>query len=190
MLPADRRRRLGRHFRAGGIRRPGAAGDHDRDGQRIFLLSQYGVRDVSGPDAGRDRRDPRACLAGNESRSICRRWSKGEWTGTMNLTEPHCGTDLGLLRTKAVKQADGRYKITGTKIFISAGEHDMSENIIHLVLARIEGAPQGTQRHLALHRAEVLAQRRRHAGRAQRGRLRLDRRENGHSRQFHLRDEL
>src|SRR5450755_3755162 len=69
----------------------------------------------------------------------------GEWTGTMNLTEPHCGTDLGLLRTKAVKQADGSYKISGTKIFISAGEHDMSDNIIHLVLARIEGAPAGTK---------------------------------------------
>src|SRR6201987_212684 len=67
----------------------------------------------------------------------------GEWTGTMNLTEPHCGTDLGLLRTKAVRQADGSFKITGTKIFISAGEHDLSENIIHLVLARIEGAPAG-----------------------------------------------
>src|SRR5690242_14895248 len=69
----------------------------------------------------------------------------GRWTGTMNLTEPHCGTDLGLLRTKAVKQADGSYQITGTKIFISAGEHDLSENIIHLVLARIEGAPAGTK---------------------------------------------
>ena len=67
----------------------------------------------------------------------------GEWTGTMNLTEPQCGTDLGLLRAKAVKQADGSYKITGTKIFISAGEHDLTENIIHLVLARIEGAPAG-----------------------------------------------
>jgi len=69
----------------------------------------------------------------------------GEWTGTMNLTEPHCGTDLGLLRTKAVKQSDGSYKITGTKIFISAGEHDLSQNIVHLVLARIEGAPAGTK---------------------------------------------
>src|SRR5579871_55249 len=67
----------------------------------------------------------------------------GRWTGTMNLTEPQCGTDLGLLRTKAVKQADGSYKITGTKIFISAGEHDLADNIIHLVLARIEGAPAG-----------------------------------------------
>ncbi len=70
---------------------------------------------------------------------------EGTWTGTMNLTEPHCGTDLGLLRSKAVKQGDGSYKISGTKIFISAGEHDLAENIIHLVLARIEGAPAGTK---------------------------------------------
>ena len=69
----------------------------------------------------------------------------GEWTGTMNLTEPHCGTDLGLLRTKAVPQGDGSYKLSGQKIFISAGEHDMSDNIIHLVIARIEGAPEGTK---------------------------------------------
>ena len=69
----------------------------------------------------------------------------GEWTGTMNLTEPHCGTDLGLLKTKAVPQGDGSYKITGQKIFISAGEHDMSKNIIHLCLARIEGAPEGVK---------------------------------------------
>jgi acyl-CoA dehydrogenase len=67
----------------------------------------------------------------------------GRWTGTMNLTEPHCGTDLGLLRTKAVKADDGSFRITGTKIFISAGEHDLTENIVHLVLARIEGAPAG-----------------------------------------------
>jgi acyl-CoA dehydrogenase len=71
--------------------------------------------------------------------------TEGTWTGTMNLTEPHCGTDLGLLRSKAMKQDDGSYKITGTKIFISAGEHDLAENIIHLVLARIEGAPAGTR---------------------------------------------
>jgi alkylation response protein AidB-like acyl-CoA dehydrogenase len=63
----------------------------------------------------------------------------------MNLTEPQCGTDLGLIRTKAVPQADGTYKITGQKIWISAGEHDMAENIIHLVLARIEGAPEGVK---------------------------------------------
>ncbi len=69
----------------------------------------------------------------------------GEWSGTMNLTEPQCGTDLGLIKTKAVPQADGSYAITGQKIFISAGEHDLTDNIIHLVLARIEGAPGGTK---------------------------------------------
>ena len=66
-----------------------------------------------------------------------------DWTGTMNLTEPHCGTDLGLMRTKAAPQDDGSYKISGQKIFISAGEHDMADNIIHLVLAKIEGGPEG-----------------------------------------------
>ena len=69
--------------------------------------------------------------------------TSGEWTGTMCLTEPHCGTDLGLMRTKAEPQLDGTYKITGNKIFISAGEHDMTDNIIHLVLARLPDAPPG-----------------------------------------------
>jgi alkylation response protein AidB-like acyl-CoA dehydrogenase len=69
----------------------------------------------------------------------------GEWTGTMNLTEPHCGTDLGLIKTKAVPQADGSFTITGTKIFISAGEHDLAENIIHLVLAKTPDAPEGSK---------------------------------------------
>jgi len=73
------------------------------------------------------------------------RMIEGTWTGTMNLTEPHCGTDLGLLRSKAVPTGNGSYKISGQKIFISAGEHDMSENIVHLVLARIEGAPEGVK---------------------------------------------
>ena len=69
----------------------------------------------------------------------------GEWLGTMNLTEPHCGTDLGLLRTRAEPQIDGSYAITGTKIFISAGDHDLSENIIHLVLAKTPGAPESSK---------------------------------------------
>ncbi|WP_338846114.1 acyl-CoA dehydrogenase C-terminal domain-containing protein [Massilia sp. W12] len=69
----------------------------------------------------------------------------GEWTGTMCLTEAHCGTDLGLLRSKAIPQADGSYAITGSKIFISAGEHDMAENIVHLVLARLPDAPEGSK---------------------------------------------
>jgi acyl-CoA dehydrogenase len=69
----------------------------------------------------------------------------GEWTGTMCLTEPHCGTDLGLIKTRAVPEPDGSYAITGQKIFISAGEHDLADNIVHLVLARIEGAPAGVK---------------------------------------------
>ncbi|MGB3807219.1 MAG: acyl-CoA dehydrogenase C-terminal domain-containing protein [Erythrobacter sp.] len=69
----------------------------------------------------------------------------GEWSGTMNLTEPHCGTDLGMIRTKAEPQADGSYSITGTKIFISAGEHDLTSNIIHLVLAKTPGAPDSSK---------------------------------------------
>jgi len=80
-----------------------------------------------------------------QKRAYVPKMAEGVWTGTMNLTEPHCGTDLGLLRTRAVPNGDGSYKISGQKIFISAGEHDMAENIIHLVLARIEGAPAGTK---------------------------------------------
>ncbi len=71
--------------------------------------------------------------------------TSGEWTGTMCLTEPHCGTDLGMLRTKAEPQGDGSYSITGEKIFISSGEHDMAANIVHLVLARLPDAPAGTK---------------------------------------------
>src|SRR3546814_14851396 len=69
--------------------------------------------------------------------------ASGKWTGTMNLTEPHCGTDLGLTRTKAEPQADGSYLISGTKIFMSAGEHDLAENTIHMVLDKIPGGPDG-----------------------------------------------
>ncbi len=69
----------------------------------------------------------------------------GEWSGTMCLTEPHCGTDLGLIKTKAVPSADGSYAVTGTKIFISAGEHDLTSNIIHLVLAKLPDAPEGVR---------------------------------------------
>jgi alkylation response protein AidB-like acyl-CoA dehydrogenase len=76
-----------------------------------------------------------------QKQTYLHKMTSGEWTGTMCLTEPHCGTDLGLMRTKAEPQADGTYKITGNKIFISAGEHDMADNIIHLVLARLPDAP-------------------------------------------------
>jgi alkylation response protein AidB-like acyl-CoA dehydrogenase len=78
-----------------------------------------------------------------QKQTYLHKMTSGEWTGTMCLTEPHCGTDLGLMRTKAEPQADGSYRITGNKIFISAGEHDMAANIIHLVLARLPDAPPG-----------------------------------------------
>ena len=70
---------------------------------------------------------------------------EGKWSGTMCLTESHCGTDLGLLKTKAVKQKDNSYKLSGQKIFITSGDHDLTENIIHLVLARVPGSPSGTK---------------------------------------------
>jgi alkylation response protein AidB-like acyl-CoA dehydrogenase len=84
---------------------------------------------------------------GTEAQKQCYlpKLTSGEWTGTMCLTEPHCGTDLGLLRTKAEPQADGTYRITGNKIFISAGEHDLVSNIVHLVLARLPDAPAGSK---------------------------------------------
>jgi alkylation response protein AidB-like acyl-CoA dehydrogenase len=78
-----------------------------------------------------------------QKQTYLHKMTSGEWTGTMCLTEPHCGTDLGLMRTKAEPQSDGTYKLTGNKIFISAGEHDMAGNIIHLVLARLPDAPHG-----------------------------------------------
>lgn len=87
-----------------------------------------------------------ALLAGGseeQKQTYVTKMINGKWSGTMNLTEPQCGTDLGLIKTKAVPQADGSYKITGQKIWISGGEQDLSENIIHLVLARIEGGPEG-----------------------------------------------
>ena len=78
-----------------------------------------------------------------QKRTYLPRLASCDWTGTMNLTEPHCGTDLGLMRTRAEPQDDGSFKVTGQKIFISAGDHDLAENIIHLVLARIPGGPAG-----------------------------------------------
>jgi alkylation response protein AidB-like acyl-CoA dehydrogenase len=78
-----------------------------------------------------------------QKQTYLHKMTSGEWTGSMCLTEPHCGTDLGLMRTKAEPQADGTYRITGNKIFISAGEHDLADNIIHLVLARLPDAPPG-----------------------------------------------
>ena len=109
----------------------------------------------------------------------------GTWTGTMNLTEPQAGSDLAAVRTRAVPQGDGTYKLYGQKIFITFGEHDYTENIIHLVLgahARRAGRREG---HLAVRRAEVPRQRRRLARRAQRRALRVDRAQARHPREPH-----
>ncbi len=116
--------------------------------------------------------------------------AEGRWTGTMNLTEPQCGTDLGLLTTRATPRDDGSYAITGQKIFISAGEHDLAENIVHLVLARIDGAPAGVKGISLFLVPKWLVERGRFARRAQWRFLRLHRREDGHSRQRDLRHEF
>jgi len=84
-----------------------------------------------------------AAASESQKKHYLPKMTSGQWTGTMNLTEPQCGTDLGLIKTKAVKHGDGSYRISGQKIWISSGEHDLAENIIHLVLARIEDAPNG-----------------------------------------------
>src|SRR5262249_31161618 len=115
---------------------------------------------------------------------------EGRWTGTMNLTEPHCGTDLGLLRTRAMPQGDGSYRLTGSKIFISGGEHDLSENIVHLVLARIEGAQPGIRGVSLFVVPKILPAADRAVGRRNSRYLRRDRREDGDPWQCHLRDEL
>ena len=110
--------------------------------------------------------------------------TSGEWTGTMCLTEAHCGTDLGLMRTKAEPQADGSYKITGNKIFISAGEHDMAGNIIHLVLARLPDAPPGIKGVSLFIVPKFLVNKDGSARRAQRHLLRRPGTQDGHPRQF------
>ncbi len=109
---------------------------------------------------------------------------EGRWTGTMCLTEPHCGTDLGLLQHHAPKpHADGTYNITGTKIFITAGEHDLAENIVHLVLARLPDAPAGIKGISLFIVPKFKPATSGQIGRAQRRALRLDRAQDGHPRQ-------
>ena len=112
----------------------------------------------------------------------------GEWTGTMNLTEPQAGSDLGQLKQPARSRTATTTCVTGQKIFITYGEHDMAENIVHLVLARTPDAPAGRARHLAVHRAEVPGRRRRQAGQAQRSALRVARAQARHPCQPDLRD--
>ena len=96
-----------------------------------------------------------------QQKTYLTRLVSGEWTGTMCLTESHCGTDLGMLKTRAEPRTDGSYRISGTKIFISAGEHDMAENIVHIVLARLPDAPGRHQGYFTVYRAQIPAECRR-----------------------------
>jgi alkylation response protein AidB-like acyl-CoA dehydrogenase len=138
---------------------------------------------VPDADAGRGRGDRH-----HGSETLKQRYLppmvEGRWTGTMNLTEPQAGSDLAALRTKAVPEGD-HYRISGTKIFITWGEHDMAENIVHLVLARLPDAPAGVKGISLFLVPEVPGQRRRQPGRAQRPGLRLHRAQDGHPRQRH-----
>ena len=141
------------HFRAGHWQ--GLAGEHEYGGQGLphllqiaFYEMQYSTNQAWAMYPGLTV-GAYECLLANAAKALkdlyLPKLTSGQWTGTMCLTEPHCGTDLGMLRTKAVPNADGSYAITGDKIFISSGEHDMAENIIHLVLARLPDAPAGTK---------------------------------------------
>ena len=121
-----------------------------------------------------------------QKRLFLRNMYTGQWTGTMLLTEPEAGSDVGALTTTAVRNPDGTYSITGSKIFISSGEHDLAENIIHPVLARIEGAPAGTAGISLFLVPKIWVNDRRQPRRAERRRLHRDRREDGHPRQRHL----
>ena len=173
-----------------GIRRAGAAEGDQLRGRGDDLLGQPVLRHVSGPQQRRLQRARAARHATEQKATYLPKLVDGTWSGTMCLTEPHCGTDLGLIKTKAEPDADGSYKITGTKIFISAGEHDLTENIVHLVLARLPDAPAGIRGISLFVVPEVPAQRATAAGRAQRGALRLDRAQDGHQGLGDLRDEF
>ena len=111
----------------------------------IWNAANLGVRAVPDAEPGRGRRDRRRTAPSSCKQTYIPKLVSGEWTGTMNLTEPHAGSDLGALRTRAERQPDGTYRIFGTKIFITYGEHELTDNIVHLVLARLPDAPAGTR---------------------------------------------
>ena len=114
----------------------------------------------------------------------------GEWTGTMNLTEPQAGSDLGALTTRPSRDGEGGWRLTGQKIFITWGDHDMADNIVHLVLARLPDAPPGSRGISLFLAPQAAGERGRLARRGQRAALRLDRAQARHPRLAHLRDAL
>ena len=142
---AVRRGRLAGPAASGRVRRPGPAEVDRRRVHRDQQQREPELRAVLAADRRRDRGAADRGLAARSRPPGSRRWSRAEWTGTMNLTEPQAGSDLALVRTRAEPQGDGSYRIFGTKIFITYGEHDMAENIVHLVLARVAGAPAGVK---------------------------------------------
>ena len=172
------------------IWRAGPAALPRRHAQRILALRQSRLLDVSRASPMARPRRSQTHASDELKAKYLPKLTTGEWTGTMNLTEPHCGTDLGLLKTKATPNADGSYAISGQKIFISSGEHDLADNIIHLVLARIEGAPAGVKGISLFLVPKVLVNEDGSLGRAQQPRLRRARAQDGHPRQRDLRDEL
>ena len=125
--------------------RPGPAAGRQRRLHRDVELGRHGLRHRPGADHG--RRSTRSLTHGTDElkHAYLPKLVSGEWMGTMQLTEPQAGSDVGALRTKAERAADGSYRITGQKIFITYGEHDLTDNIIHLVLARLPDAPPGTK---------------------------------------------
>ena len=188
-LQAADRGRLDRRRGAGRIRRPRPSGGAQPRDRRISVRGEHGLRHVSGPDARRRRGDRRPRLGGAEGALFAEAHRR--------RMDRHHEPDRAAMRHRPRPGAhprdaagDGSYKITGTKIFISAGEHDLADNIVHLVLARIDGAPAGTKGISLFIVPKFMPGDGRRARRAQRRLLRLDRREDGHPRQFHLRDEL
>ncbi len=171
-------------------RRPGHALRHGHRRGRDVLGRQSGLHHVSGPDPRRGLGDPRAWHRRSRKTTYLPKMVTCDWTGTMNLTEPHCGTDLGLMRTKAEPQDDGSYKITGQKIFISAGEHDMADNIIHLVLAKIAGGPEGIKGCRCSSCRSSWSTTTAPLASATASPVGKHRRKDGHPRQLDLRDEL
>ena len=165
--------------------RAGAAADPRHGGDGGSRLGQHGLLAVHDADA---RARSRRCSI--TARRSCRQaWLPklvtGEWTGTMNLTEPQAGSDVGALKTRAEPAGDGSYRITGQKIFITFGEHDLADNIVHLVLARLPDAPQGTRGISLFLVPKILPD-----GSAQRPSLRVDRAQARHPRLADLRHGL
>ena len=189
-LPALGGGGLERRLRAGRVRRHGPAACSStspapKSGTAPRWLSPSARFSPRVPSA-RSRASARASC----STAISPRWSAAAWTGTMNLTEPQAGSDLNAVRTRAERAEDGSYRLFGQKIFITYGEHDMAENIVHLVLARLPGARAGTRGLTLFLAPKFLRQRRWLARRAQRPALRRDRAQARHPRLADLRHGL